>query len=136
MIFSRLDKFDGPILEGTYIRGRGWGGGGGLIVGILIEFGFHISGTYILRAYISEVLTGFELGIFTFNLYVYNLTRGVIASTCTLSFPIRAFGFLTRAFEPVTRRFEVVTSGFEHVTYGFELVTRVFPQIKFSKKEV
>ena len=52
----------------------------------------------------------FQLGIFSFNSYVYYLTR--------------AFSLLTRGFELVNRGFELVTREFELVTRGFELVTR------------
>ena len=45
-MFSRLDKFDGPIIEEAYIQGAG----GGLIFGKLI--GLHIWVTYIPGAYI------------------------------------------------------------------------------------
>ena len=44
----------------------------------------------------------FELGIFSFNSYVYYLTRGFIAST-------RAFNLLIRAFNLPTRVFSVPT---------------------------
>ena len=82
----------------------------------------------------------FELGIFSFNSYVYYLTRGFIASTRAFNLLTRAFNLLTRAFnlatrvfsvltrefELVTRRFELVTRSFELVTRGFKLVTREF----------
>ena len=51
----------------------------------------------------------FELGIFSFNSYVYYLTHGFIAST-------RAFSLLTPGFELVIREFELLTRGFELVT--------------------
>ena len=80
----------------------------------------------------------FELGIFSFNSYVYYLTRGFIASTHAFNFltrafilqtralsvPTRVFNFATRAFSLVTRGFELATCGFELVTRGFELLTR------------
>ena len=40
---------------------------------------------------VARKIQHFELGIFSFNLYVYYLTRGFIDST-------RAFNLLTRAF--------------------------------------
>ena len=61
----------------------------------------------------------FELGIFSFNSYVYYLTRGFIASAC-------AFNLLTRVFNPPTRAFSLLTPGFVRITGGFELVTRGF----------
>ena len=51
----------------------------------------------------------FELGMFSFNSYVYYLTRGFIAST-------RAFNLLTRAFILLACEFELVNRGFELVT--------------------
>ena len=73
----------------------------------------------------------FELGIFSFNSYVYYLTRGFIASTRAFNLPnhtfnlvTRTFSLLTPRFELVSRRFELVTRGFELVACGFELVTR------------
>ena len=75
----------------------------------------------------------FELGIFSFNSYVYYLTHGFIASTRAFNLPTRAynlvtraFGLLTRGFELVTCIFKLVTREFELVTGGFELVTRKF----------
>ena len=61
----------------------------------------------------------FELGIFSFNSYVYYLTRGFITST-------RAFNLLTRAFNHATRAFSLLTCGFELATRKFELVTHEF----------
>ena len=85
----------------------------------------------------------FELRTFSFNLYVYYLTRGFIASvrafnllTCAFNLPTRAFSLSTRAFilairgfSLLTCRFELVTRGFELVTRRFELVTREFELI-------
>ena len=75
----------------------------------------------------------FELGIFSFNSYVYYLTRGLIASTrgfnlLTRAFnlPIRAFNLVLHAFSLLTRGFQLVTCRFELVTREFELVTRGF----------
>ena len=75
----------------------------------------------------------FELGIFSFNTYVYYLTRGFIVSsgafnllTRAFNLPTRAFYHTTRAFSLLTRGFEFVTRGFALVTPGFKLVTRGF----------
>ena len=78
----------------------------------------------------------FELGIFSFNSYVYYLTRGFIASTrafnlLTLDFklPTRAFSLPTRAFSLATFKpaaFILLTPEFELITRGFELATRSF----------
>ena len=82
----------------------------------------------------------FELGIFSFKLYVYYLTRGFIVSTRAFnlltrvfnlptrafSVPTRAFNLATRAFSLLTRVFELVTRGSELVIRGLELLTRGF----------
>ena len=60
----------------------------------------------------------FELGISSFNSYVYYLTRGFIASS-------RAFNLPTRAFSVPNRAFNIATRAFSLLTRGFELVTRV-----------
>ena len=82
---------------------------------------------------VAREIQYFEIGIFSFNSFVYYLTRGFIAPTrafnlLTRAFnlPTRAFSLLTRGFELVTRGFELVTRGFELVTRGFELITRGF----------
>ena len=78
-----------------------------------------------IKLFVAREIQYFELGIFSFNSYVYYLTRGFIAST-------RAFNLPTRAFSLLTRGFELVTRGFELVTRRFELVTRnscfIFPR--------
>ena len=86
-----------------------------------------------IKIFVAREIPYFEIGIFSFNLYVYYLTRGFIASTrafnlLTRAFnlPTRAFNLATRAFSLLTRGFELVTRGFELVTRGFELVTRGF----------
>ena len=108
-----------------------------------------------IKLFVALEIQYFELRIFSFNSYVYYLTRGFIASTrafnlLTRAFnlPTRTFNLATRAFsllncefelvalgfELVTRGFGLVTRGFELATYGFELVTRnscfTFPQNK------
>ena len=60
----------------------------------------------------------FELGISSFDTYVYYLTRGFIASS-------RAFNLPSRAFSVPNRAFNIATRAFSLVTRGFELVTRV-----------
>ena len=65
----------------------------------------------------SCLIQCFQLGIFSFNLYVYYLTRGFIAST-------RAFNLLTRDFHLVFRAFSFLTAEFELVTRRFEFATR------------
>ena len=84
-----------------------------------------------IKLFIVREIQYFELWIFSFNSYVYNLT-GFSALTRVFillnraNLQTRAFSLLTLGFELVTRRFELVTRGFELVTSGFELVTRGF----------
>ena len=68
----------------------------------------------------------FELGIFSFNSYVYYLTRGFNPPTRVFNPPTHAFNPPTRAFNLSTRAFSLLTRGFELVTREFELVTRGF----------
>ena len=79
-----------------------------------------------IKLFVAREIQYFELGIFSFNSYVYYLTRGFIASTRAFNLLTRAFNLATRAFSLLTREFELVTRGFELVTRGFELVTRGF----------
>ena len=79
-----------------------------------------------LKSLESRRIWYFELEIFSFNLYVYYLTRGLIASTCAFNLPTRNLNLATRAFSLLTGGFELVTRGFELVIHGFELVTRGF----------
>ena len=92
-----------------------------------------------IKLFVSREIQYFELWIFSFNLYVYHLTRGFVASTRTFNLltrafhlPTRAFSLPTRAFNLATSAFSVLTRGFELITRGFELVTRnscfTFPQ--------
>ena len=70
-----------------------------------------------IKLFVAREIQYFELGIFSFNSYVYYLTRGFIAST-------RAFNLLTRAFNLPTRAFNLATRAFSVQTRKFELVTR------------
>ena len=72
-----------------------------------------------IKLFVAREIQYFELGIFSFNLYVYYLTHGFIAST-------HAFNLLTRAFNLATHAFSVLNCGFELVIRGFELLTRRF----------
>ena len=78
-----------------------------------------------IKLFVAREIQYFELGIFSFNSYVYYLTRGFIASTRAFNLLTRAFNLATRAFSLLTRGYELVTRGFELITRGFELVTRV-----------
>ena len=55
-----------------------------------------------IKLFVTCEIQYFELGIFSFNSYVYYLSHGFIAST-------RAFNLPTRRFELVAREFELVT---------------------------
>ena len=84
-----------------------------------------------IKLFVAREIQYFELGIFSFNSYVYYLTRGFIASfrafnilTSAFNPLTRAFSFPTRSFNVATRAFSVLTREFELVTRGFELVTR------------
>ena len=68
----------------------------------------------------------FELGIASFNSFVYYLTRAFIDSTGAFNLLSRAFNLPTRAFNLATRVFSLLTREFELVSHGFELVTRRF----------
>ena len=100
-----------------------------------------------IMLFLAREIQYFELGIFSFDSYVYYLTYGFITSTRGFNLPTHAFSLRTRAFnlatcalsvlsrefelvarrfEPVTGEFELITREFELVTRGFELVTRRF----------
>ena len=94
-----------------------------------------------IKIVVAREIQYFEIGIFSFNSYVYYLTRGFIASTrafnlLTRAFnlPTRTFNLATRAFNLATRTFSLLTRGFELVTRELELVTRVllFHQISME----
>ena len=69
-----------------------------------------------VQIFVNREIQYFELGILSFNYYVYYLTRGFIASTS-------AFNFLTCASNLPTRAFNLETRAFSLSTRGFELVT-------------
>ena len=69
-----------------------------------------------IKLFVARETQYFELGILSFNSYVYHLTSGFIASTRAFNLATRAFSLLTRGFELVTREFELVTRRFELVT--------------------
>ena len=67
-----------------------------------------------LKLFVVRKIQYFELGIFSFNSYVYYLARSFIASgrafnllTRTFNLPILAFNLATRAFSVLTREFEL-----------------------------
>ena len=87
-----------------------------------------------IKIFVAREIQYFEIGIFSFNSYVYYLTRGFIASTRAFNLPTRAFNLATRAFNLATRTFSLLTRGFELVTRELKLVTRVllFHQISME----
>ena len=106
-----------------------------------------------IKLFLAREIQYFELRIFSFNSYVYYLTRCFIASTrdfniltrafnlATRAFSLstRAFNLATRAFSVLTRGFELITHRFELVTCGFELATRnscfTFPHFSVTRKQ-
>ena len=63
-----------------------------------------------IKIFIAREIQYFEIRIFSFNSYVYYLTRGFLASTrafnlltCAFNLPICAFNLPTRAFNLATR---------------------------------
>ena len=69
-----------------------------------------------IKTFVACEIQYFEIGVFSFNSYVYYLTRGFIDSTRAFNLPTRAFNLATRAFSLLTRAFELVTRRFELVT--------------------
>ena len=66
------------------------------------------------KLFVARKVQHVGLDIFSFNSYVYYLTRGSITST-------RAFNLLTRAFILPTRCFNIATCAFSLLTRGLEL---------------
>ena len=62
-----------------------------------------------IKLFVAHEIQYLELGIFSFNSYVYYLTCGFIASTRVFNLPTRAFNLATCAFSLLTRGFELVT---------------------------
>ena len=72
-----------------------------------------------IKLFVTCEIQYFEIGIFSFNSYVYYLSRGFIVSA-------RAFNLLTRVFNLPTRSFNLPTRAFNHETRAFRLPTRGF----------
>ena len=70
-----------------------------------------------LKIFVARKIPYFELGIFSFKLYIHYLIRVFIAS-------IRAFNLATRAFNLPTRAFNLTTRAFSLQSRGFELLAR------------
>ena len=92
-----------------------------------------------IRIFVAREIQYFEIGIFSFNSYVYYLTRGFIASTRAFNLPTRAFNLATRAFNLANRAFSLLTCRFELVTRGFEVATPnscfTFPLVECPSKK-
>ena len=91
---------------------------------VRVRLKFSIRKAMKIKLFVACEIQYVELGIFSFNSYVYYLTRGFIASTRAFNVPTRAFSLLTLGFELVSREFELVTRGFKLLTRGFEFVPR------------
>ena len=74
-----------------------------------------------IKLFVAREIQYFELGIFSFNSYVYLLTRGFIALTRAFNFATRAFSLLTRGFEFVTR--VLLFHKFRFVFFFFQLAS-------------
>ena len=114
---SQLLKYDGNIVVKYVFQN------------FLVRFKFSIRQAMKIKLSVAREIQYFELGIFSFNSYVYYLTRGFSASTRVFNLLTRAFNLPTRAFNLATRAFILLTCAFELVTRGFELVTREFELI-------
>ena len=94
---------------------------------------FRIRKAMKIKIFVACEIQYFEIGIFSFNSYVYYLTCGFIASTqafnpLTRAFntPVRAFNLLTRAFNLLTHTFNLPTRAFNLATPAFNLATCAF----------
>ena len=56
-----------------------------------------------IKLFVAREIQYFERGIFSFNSYVYYLTRGFIARTPAFNLLTRAFNLPTRVFSLPTR---------------------------------
>ena len=65
-----------------------------------------------IKLFVAREIQYFELGIFSLNSNVCDLTPGFIASTRAFNLPARAFSFPTRTFSVLTRGFQLVIRGF------------------------
>ena len=101
---------------------------------------FRIRQAMEIQFFVAHEIQYFEIGIFSFNFYVYYLARDFIAPTRACIILTCAFNLPTRAFNLATRAFSLLTRGFELVTRGFELVTRnscfTFPLKNITQKTV
>ena len=79
-----------------------------------------------IKLFVTPEIQCFELGVFSFNSYVYYLTLGFIASNRAFNLLTHASNFPTRAFSLPTCTFNLATCDFSVLTRRFELATHVF----------
>ena len=91
-----------------------------------VRLKFRIRQAMKIKNFVAREIQYFEIEIFSFNSYVYYLTRGFIVPTRAFNLLSRAFNLANRSFSLLTRGFEPVTCGFEFITRELELVTRGF----------
>ena len=77
-----------------------------------------------IKLFVTCEIQYFEIGIFSFNSYVYYLSRGFVVSARAFNLVTHVFNLLTRSFNLPTRAFNHETRAFRLPTRGFELVTR------------
>ena len=65
-----------------------------------------------IKIFVTFEIQYFELETFSFNSYVYYLSRDFFASTRAFNLQTRAFNLRTRAFNLRTRAFSLLTRGF------------------------
>ena len=73
-----------------------------------------------IKLFVAREIQYFELGIFSFNSYVYYLTRGFITSTRASYHLTRAFNLPNRAFSLPSRAFNLETLALSVLTHEFE----------------
>ena len=76
-----------------------------------------------IKIFIACEIQYFELGIFSFNSYVYYLPRSFITSTRAFNLLTCAFNLQTPPFSLPTRAFNLAIRAFSILTRGFELTT-------------
>ena len=90
------------------------------------DFSRSYCGKDFSKVFVAREIQYFELGIFSFNSYVYFLTRGFITSS-------HAFNLLTRAFNLRNYAFSLPTRAFNLATLAFNVLTREF---EYLPKEI
>ena len=91
-----------------------------------VRLKFRIRQAMKIKIFVAREIQYFEIGIFSFNSYVYYLTRGFVAPTRSFNLLTRAFNLPTRDFNLATLTFNLGTRAFSLLTRGFELAARGF----------